>query len=58
MTNLMIILCFIFALIVFFACLPPKRAYVSARCFKIVASAFSIGKVCEAVIEYYKNRKK
>lgn len=58
MNNLIIILCFAFALIVLFACLPPKRAYVSARCFKIVASAFSISKVCDAVIEYYKNRRK
>jgi hypothetical protein len=57
MTDLMIIACLIFALIALFACLPRKRAYDSAECFKIVASAFSISKICEAIIAYYKRRK-
>jgi hypothetical protein len=57
MTDLMIIACIIFALIALFACLPEKRAYVSVECFKIVASAFSIGKICDAIIAYYKNKK-
>lgn len=57
MSDLMIIACLIFALIVFFACLPPKRAYVAARCFKLVASAFSISKICDAIINYYRNKK-
>lgn len=57
MTDLMIIACLIFALNVLYAFLPPKRAYVSAKCFKIVASAFSISKICDAIITYYKNKK-
>ncbi|WP_406845382.1 hypothetical protein [Flavobacterium soyae] len=58
MTAIIIISCLVFALNVLFACLPPKRAYVAAKCFKIVASAFSIGKVCDALVAYYKSKKK
>lgn len=58
MTNLMILLCFVFMVLVLFACLPPKRAYVAARCFKLVASAFSITKICDAIIAYYSTKKK
>jgi hypothetical protein len=58
MSNLIIVLTFVLVLLVLFACLPPKRAYDSANCFKIVAGAFSINKLCEALIEYFKNKKK
>lgn len=58
MSNLIIVLTFVLVLLVLFASLPPKRAYDAVNCFKILAGAFSINKLCEALIEYFKNNKK
>jgi UPF0716 family protein affecting phage T7 exclusion len=55
MNSLIIIPGFVLAVLFLFAALPAKRAYTAARCFKIVASAFSISKICEAIIEYFRN---
>ena len=57
MNNLKTILIFVYALLLLFAVLPQKNAYVAARCFKIVASAFSISKMCEALIAYFNRNK-
>jgi hypothetical protein len=58
MNNLIIVLTFFLVLLVLFACLPTKRAYVAAKCFKSVIGAFPIDKICEVIIEYFKNNKK
>ncbi|SHL77948.1 hypothetical protein SAMN05444366_1528 [Flavobacterium saccharophilum] len=56
MNNLIIMSCLVCFLIVLFACLPAERAYRAAKCFKLVASAFSISKICDAIISYYRNK--
>lgn len=53
-----IVLTFVVVLIILFAILPPKRAYVAAKCFKMVIGVLPISKICEAAIEYFKNNKK
>ncbi len=57
MNNLIIMLVFVFATLVLFACLPPKRAYLAVKCFKLIASVFPISKICDALIAYYNNKK-
>jgi hypothetical protein len=58
MNDLTIVLTFVLAMLVLFASLPPKRAYVAAKCFRMVIGVLPISKICEAVIEYFNSKKK
>lgn len=56
--TLIIVLVFVLLLLVFFASIPREKAYVSAKCFKMVIGVLPISKICQAIIEYFKNKGK